>query len=195
MLCNPLRECGRTQTSTPFLLWASRLPITDRWSRICPLVRGLGVSPRGTSVLTPPPAGGRSPDSSTKTRARCSRRAFSFRRLATIRPRHRSMATSSRWIARVIGTCGVHPRCFEQAQYCAFCCSKRSNYLVNDPRRHLRGWRKVSPKAVGLRSVPEEVGDQPELFQGGELGDWARGGMRKQGRGLAHPVVQRRAND
>ena len=62
----------------------------------------------------------------------------------------------------------------EQARYLALAV-RDAELLVNGPGDTLTG-PDVSPKAVGLRSVPEEVGDQPELF-GCELGDRARGGM------------------
>src|SRR4029077_10678447 len=38
----------------------------------------------------------------------------------------------------------------------------------------------VSTEAVGLGTMPEEVGDQPRLL-GGELGDPARGGVGEEG--------------
>src|SRR5664279_4152688 len=52
-----------------------------------------------------------------KTRILCSKRAFSFISTQTSL-RQRAMASSSRWVARSIGICGVHLKSFNKRATC-----------------------------------------------------------------------------
>ena len=105
MVCNPFSDVGRTSEYT--LPCGVTPPMTDRWSRVCHSST-IGVSPsRGIGLDHPRQQVEARFVHENKAPALAAGLLLQRGHDST---RHRSMASSSRWIARVIGTCGVHPR-------------------------------------------------------------------------------------
>ena len=132
-----------------------RLPLVDDRR---PSSRAVGLDHAGQQV---------DPDSSTKTSLRRSRRASPATRARTSPAT--AIASSSRWIARVIGTCGSI-QVLEQPRHLALAVCD-AELLLDDTSDPAAG-PEAPPKAISLGTVPEEIGDQTHLV-GGQLGSHA----------------------